>query len=161
MLTCPRCHTGLTGEEVDCPRCGVVLAKAAKVVTAVVKKPSEIIVTTGDLRQEYRVIEPVYAYVTDQDGMLTKVAKELGVSEPTDAGLARAFSDILLFGAANVTHARFPTAFRVCVALLRRACIKLDGDAVIWLRQDVDISSALTGNKNLFMQVYGTAVRFS
>lgn len=164
-MDCPKCgFSAKVGGLDSCPKCGAIYAKAAEAARLAasrpkVKTPAEIVVTTGeDLGRPYRVIGPVFTHVSTRGGMLDTMAKKYGISGPT-TGDAWDFVLGMVTAEVPAAHRVFPTAFAVCAEGLRRAAVSMNGDAVIALRQDIDITD-FTVSQNVFMQMYGTVVAF-
>lgn len=153
---CPKCGLHLPAPDRVCPKCGLIFAKFIPAA----RKPEEIIVTTGELQRPYDVIGPIMFQTTNRDRAMDAAAKQFGLKLDQDS----LEGSWMLVAGANVPVAYkvLPTAFAVCVEGLKRACLKVGGDAVVWMRQDTDIEPAgMTGSMQVFyMQVYGTAVKF-
>lgn len=52
---------------------------------------------------------------------------------------------------------KFKTAFYIAVEELKRQAVEMGGDAVVAMRQDIDIDS--NGFQYFYLQMYGTAVK--
>jgi len=63
--SCPNCGLRVVDPGgPSCPRCGVVFAKLA--TSRKLTKPSEIVVTTGDLHEDYTILGPVFFSVSNK-----------------------------------------------------------------------------------------------
>lgn len=152
--TCPKCGYEIADAAAqDCPRCGAVFAKVASGRRLV--KPSEIVVTTGDLKDDYRILGPVFFAVSNRGSQLQQLSAKHGVTSPArlqESGLLMG----LLLDEWPVGQQQFPVAFAIAVEEIRRQALRVGGDAVVWLRMDIDLDT--TGFQYFYMQVYGTAV---
>lgn len=136
---------------------------------AVIMKHSEfiqnMIVTTGDLKEDYTVIGPVY-FQTSNKGLFGSSLSELirkyedeietmkgkGIVSPSrlDWGF--------IYGEWSVGQNLFEKAFYVSTQELKKRAAILGADAIIGMRQDIDMDT--TGFQYFYLQMYGTAVRF-
>lgn len=125
---------------------------------------SEIIVTTGDLKQEYEIIGPVYFQVSNKglfSSALSKLVKEykdemekikkngIGTINESDWGF---IYGELSYGMQN----DFDKAFYIAVKELQKRAKVLGANAIIGMRQDIDIDS--NQFQFFYLQMYGTAV---
>ena len=128
-------------------------------------KKKDIIVTTCDLKREYRVIGPVYFQVSNKGifnnalyQLVDKYHREIirmrqqGVmsEQRTDWGF--------LYGEWSVGQNEFEKAFFVATEELKERARLLGADAIIGMRQDIDMDT--TGFQYFYLQMYGTAVKF-
>lgn len=127
----------------------------------------DIIVTTGDLKQEYEVIGPVY-FQTNNKGLLgssfgklqKKYREELdSLKQKNQVNSIRqrdwgAWYGEFSFGMAN----DFDKAFFIAVMELRKRAKALGADAIICMRQDLDLDTEHF--QAFYLQMYGTAVKF-
>lgn len=126
---------------------------------------NKIIVTTGDVKVDYEILGPVYFSVSNkglfgsQLGTLVKkykseieaLKKESLVSqEKIDWGV--------LYGEFSAGQNDFDKAFFIAVQELKIRASILKADAIISMRQDLDLDT--TGFQYFYMQMYGTAVKF-
>jgi len=126
---------------------------------------NKIIVTTGDLKNDYDVIGPVYFSVSNkglfgsQLGTLIKkykvdieaLKKEALMSpEKTDWGV--------LWGEFSAGQNDFDKAFYIAVQELKSRAAILNADAIVSMRQDIDLDT--NGFQYFYLQMYGTAVKF-
>lgn len=125
---------------------------------------SEIIVTTGDLKQDYEIIGPVYFQVSNKglfSSALSKLSKEykdemekikkngLALKNESDWGF---LYGELSYGMQN----DFDKAFYIAVKELQKRAKVLGANAIIGMRQDIDIDS--NQFQFFYLQMYGTAV---
>jgi hypothetical protein len=127
---------------------------------------NEIIVTTGDLKQEYEVIGPVYFQVSNKglfSSALSKLIKQYQneLEELKKSGLANKekmdwgfLYGEFSFGMQN----DFDKAFFISVKELQKRAEKIGADAIIGMRQDIDMDT--THFQFFYLQMYGTAVKF-
>jgi uncharacterized protein YbjQ (UPF0145 family) len=126
---------------------------------------NKIIVTTGDLKNDYNIIGPVYFSVSNkglfgsQLGTLIKKYKgniedlkknSLITPERADWGV--------LWGEFSAGQNDFDKAFYIAVQELKSRASILNADAIVSMRQDIDLDT--TGFQHFYLQMYGTAVKF-
>lgn len=127
---------------------------------------NSIIVTTGDLKNDYNIIGPVYFSVSNkglfgsQLGNLIKKYKteieslkkeSLITPERVDWGA--------LWGEFTAGQNDFDKAFFIAVQELKFRASLLKADAIVSMRQDIDLDT--TGFQYFYLQMYGTAVKFN
>lgn len=118
----------------------------------------EILTTTADLKQDYEVIGPVYYHISNNgfftsqlSKLLKKYEKSLEKTDDADENWRTAYGKFSL-GMDN----RFDKAYYVGVRELQERAADLGGDAIIGLKQSIQLDQTL----QLFhMQFYGTAVK--
>lgn len=153
---CPKCGFSVPAGADSCPKCGVVLAKVSTPQSRV--RATDVIVTTGDLRENYEILGPVFSHVTNKSGQLDELARKFGIEEKEKGpDLISTVAYAFLLGELPLGQQHFRRAFAVCIADLRAQVSRLGGDALVWLRQDLDLDT--TGFQYFYMQAYGTAVR--
>ena len=130
-----------------------------------VEKSPDIIVTTCDLKQEYEVIAPVYFQLSNKgvfsstfsklSGEYTEKLKKLAV----EGQMSKHKADWgWLYGEFSVGQNDFDKAFFIAVEELKKRAARMGADAVIGMRQDIDLdTNAFT---YFYLQMYGTAVKF-
>jgi len=126
---------------------------------------NKIIVTTGDFKNDYDVIGPVYFSVSNkglfgsQLGTLIKKYKgdiealkkeSLITPERADWGV--------LWGEFSAGQNDFDKAFYIAVQELKSRASILNADAIVSMRQDIDLDT--NGFQYFYLQMYGTAVKF-
>lgn len=125
----------------------------------------DILVTTGDLKQEYQILGPVYFQVSNKgifSSALSKLAKqyETEIAQMKKQGQmdeARADQGFL-YGEFSVGQSDFEKAFFVAVQELKKRAALVGADAIIGMRQDIDLDT--TAFQYFYLQMYGTAVKF-
>ena len=125
---------------------------------------SNVIVTTGDLKQEYEILGPVYFQVSNK-GLFGSTLKtlmkkyEAEIQQKKKAGImTENRSDWgFLYGEWSVGQRDFEKAFFVATEELKKRAEMVGADAVICMRQDVDIDT--NGFAFFYLQMYGTAVK--
>lgn len=128
---------------------------------------ADIIVTTGDLKENYEVIGPVYFQVNNRLqgfsgksklSILEDAYRSIAQSNREKNGLGIISALLLPVGEFGPGDNHFSTAFYIAVEELKKQAKKMGADAVVAMRQDIDIDS--NGFQYFYMQMYGTAVRF-
>lgn len=125
----------------------------------------DVIVTTGDLRTPYTVIGPVFFQVSNK-GLFSSTLSDLKFKYRDElAGIKRERGSSpkkadwgFLWGEWGVGQNDFDSAFYVAVMELKDRAKRMGADAVIGMRQDIDIDT--NGFSYFYLQMYGTAVRF-
>jgi hypothetical protein len=126
---------------------------------------NNIIVSTGDVKADYEILGPVYFSVSNkgflgsQLGTLIKkykseieVLKKTALLNPEKADWG------VLWGEFSAGQNDFDKAFYVAVQELKIRASILKADAIISMRQDIDIDT--NGFQYFYLQMYGTAVKF-
>ena len=126
---------------------------------------NKIIVTTVDLKTEYEVLGPVYFSLSNkglfgsQLGTLIKKYKSEIENLKKENALNPARADWgFLWGEFSAGQNDFDKAFYVSVQELKSIASMLNADAIIGLRQDIDLDT--NGFQYFYLQMYGTAVKF-
>jgi len=129
------------------------------------KNTNNIVVTTGDLKQDYEVIGPVYFQVSNKgifSSALSKLVKEYSdeiVRMKKQGTMSKDRADWgFLYGEWSVGQSDFEKAFFVAVEELKQRAAMVGADAVIAMRQDIDLDT--NGFQYFYLQMYGTAVKF-
>lgn len=125
----------------------------------------EIIVTTGDLKQDYEVICPIYFQVSNK-GILGSSLSRLTAEYRQKIQAMRQNGTMsapradwgFLYGEFSVGQNEFETAFFVATEEIKKRAKLVHADAVIGMRQDIDMDT--NGFQFFYLQMYGTAVRF-
>ena len=125
----------------------------------------DIIVTTGDLNKEYSIIGPIYFQVSNK-GILSNTLSELvkyykGEIDKLKKNEIIGLDKIdwsFLYGEWSVGQNDFDKAFYVSVQELKKRAKILNADAIICMRQDIDLDT--NGFQYFYLQMYGTAVKF-
>lgn len=125
---------------------------------------TNIIVTTGDLKQTYEILGPVYFQVSNKglfSSALSKLVKQYEVEiaqmkKQEQMGQARADWGFL-YGEFSVGQSDFEKAFFVAVQELKKRASLIGADAIISMRQDIDLDTNTF--QFFYLQMYGTAVK--
>ena len=125
----------------------------------------KIIVTTCDLKEDYEIIGPVYFQVSNK-GIFSSAYSELvrkysnKIAEMKRSGnLSKEKADWgFLYGEWSVGQNDFEKAFYIAVEELKKKAALLDADAIIGMRQDIDLDT--NGFSYFYLQMYGTAVKY-
>lgn len=127
---------------------------------------SEIIVTTGDLQRPYEVIGPVYFQISNK-GIFSSQLDRLKKQYKDNIEQMRRRGQVdtpqvdwgFIIGEWSVGQSDFELAFYIAVQELKKRAAMLDADAIIGMRQDIDLdTNAFTF---FYLQMYGTAVKFA
>ena len=126
----------------------------------------DVIVTTGDINRQYKVLGPVYFQISNKglfSNQLSKLKKQYKeelarlrkegqiVKEKADWGF--------LYGEWSAGQSDFDRAFYIAVEELKKRAAMLNADAIISMRQDIDLDT--THFQFFYLQMYGTAIKFS
>lgn len=129
----------------------------------------DIIVTTGDLRQDYEIIGPVYFQISNKpEGMAASTYiqfREFYQEEINDLKQSGEFQDAqsgdvdwgCVWGDYCLGESAFEFAFFVAVEEIKKRAAMLGGDAIVYMRQDIDLDREVL--QYFHLQMYGTAVR--
>ena len=128
-------------------------------------KNDTIIVTTGDLKSDYDIIGPVYFQVSNK-GIFSSALSKLTKHYSTEIAEAKKQGQVgtdrvdwgLLYGEFSVGQSDFEKAFFLAVQELKKRAALLEADAVIGMRQDVDLDT--NSFQFFYLQMYGTAVKY-
>ena len=129
------------------------------------KQRNEIIVTTGDLRRDYEVLGPVYFQISNK-GIFSSTLGTLKrqyfdeIQRMKDRGTMSAdrMDWGFLYGEWSVGQNDFEAAFYIATEEIKKRAIMVGADAVICMRQDIDLDT--NGFAFFYLQMYGTAVKF-
>jgi len=126
-----------------------------------------IIVSTGDIPYLYEIVGPIYFQVSNRGlfgskyGRLEKKYRDYFRQQRTDTNeyRGRGIDDLVLLtvGEWSMNGTQFEKAFYMGVEEMKASAAKLRADAIIHLRQDVDLDT--NGFQYFYLQMYGTAVR--
>ena len=125
----------------------------------------KIIVTTGDLDRPYEVLGPIYFQVSNKGllGSSLDRLKRLYIDEiqrmKTQGTMSHGQADWgFLYGEYSVGQNDFEAAFFIATEELKKRAKRVGADAVICMRQDIDMDT--NGFAHFYLQMYGTAVKF-
>ncbi len=126
---------------------------------------SNVLVTTGDINREYEILGPVYFQVSNKGvfgsalSSLVKKYKDQIASMKEQGTMSQERSDWgFLYGEWSVGQSDFEKAFFVATEELKKRGEMVGADAIICMRQDIDMDT--NGFAYFYLQMYGTAVRF-
>lgn len=128
------------------------------------QKVNAVIVTTGDLKEDYEIIGPVYFQVSNKglfsstlSDLVNKYSAEIEEMK-NHALMSERRSDWgFLWGEYSVGQNDFEKAFFVATQELKKRALMLGGDAVVSMRQDIDLD--INGFQYFYLQMYGTVVK--
>ena len=161
MRKCRFCHEDIQDASRVCEHCGKDLIPGRQ--TAPGESRPSIIVTTGDVRRDYDIMGPVYFQVSNKGifgSALSKLVRKHSdeIAAAKKQGQVGAFRPDwgFLYGEWSVGQSAFEQA-SPCVAVqeLKSRASMLGADAVIGMRQDIDLDT--TGFQFFYLQMYGTA----
>ena len=125
-----------------------------------------MIVTTGDLKQDYEIIGPIYFQLSNKGAFSSQLGKLIKQYKTEIEGMrkegqiGKAHLDWgPLYGQFSVGQTQFETAFFIAVQELKKRAELLGADAIICMRQDIDMDT--TGFQYFYLQMYGTAVKLN
>lgn len=127
----------------------------------------KITVSTTDIQQEYEILGPVYFQVSNKglfSSALSKLIKKhkAEITELKRIGLTDAHNKFdwgILYGEFSFGMENdFDKAFFVAVRELQMRAEKMGADAVIGMRQDIDMDT--NHFQYFYLQMYGTAIKF-
>lgn len=126
---------------------------------------NNIIVSTGDIKQDYEIIGPVYFSVSNKgifgSQLSTLIKKYKGEIETLKKNSMMNQTRVdwgALWGEFTAGQNDFDKAFFIAVQELKTRASILNADAIISMRQDIDMDT--NGFQYFYLQMYGTAVRF-
>lgn len=128
------------------------------------QKVNAVIVTTGDLKEDYEIIGPVFFQVSNK-GIFSSTLSELvnkysaEIEEMKNNALMseRRTDWGFLWGEYSVGQNDFEKAFFVATQELKKRALMLGGDAVVCMRQDIYLDT--NGFQYFYLQMYGTVVK--
>ncbi|MFI3174851.1 MAG: heavy metal-binding domain-containing protein [Bacillota bacterium] len=127
---------------------------------------SNIIVTTGDINIPYEVVGPVHFQVSNKgllgnalDSYVKKYTSQIEkIKQSEDASPEVLSSWSYVYGDWSVKQGNFEKAFYIATEELKKRAALLNADAVVCMRQDIDLNA--NESSYFYLQMYGTAVRF-
>ena len=129
------------------------------------EKIKKITVTTCDLKKDYEIIAPVYFQLSNKgvfSSTFSSLEKEYStkIKELKEQGaLSYEKADWgFLYGEWGVGQNEFDKAFFIAVEELKRRAARIGADAIIGMRQDIDLDT--TAFSYFYLQMYGTAVKY-
>lgn len=128
------------------------------------QKVNAVIVTTGDLKENYEIIGPVYFQVSNKglfsstlSDLVNKYSAEIEEMKNNALMSERRTDWGFLWGEYSVGQNDFEKAFFVATQELKKRALMLGGDAVVSMRQDIDLDT--NGFQYFYLQMYGTVVK--
>ena len=127
---------------------------------------ANVIVTTGDLHEKYEVLGPVYFQINNRPmgfsgksklSIKENEYKQIGQKNTEKSGVGLMSALFMPVGEFGPGDNKFRTAFYIAVEELKKQAEEMGGDAVVAMRQDIDIDS--NGFQYFYLQMYGTAVK--
>ena len=127
---------------------------------------ANIIVTTGDIKRDYEILGPVYFQVSNK-GIFSSTLSKLANQYANEIAAAKKQGQVgaakadwgFLYGEFSVGQSDFEKAFFVAVQELKKRAAILGADAIVGMRQDIDIDT--NAFQFFYLQMYGTAVRMT
>ena len=126
---------------------------------------SKVIVTTGDLKQDYEVLGPVYFQVSNKGlfgsalgNYVKKYQAEIQAMKRSGTMSQDRTDWRFLYGEWSVGQSDFEKAFFIATEELKKRGEMVGADAIIGMRQDIDMDT--NGFAYFYLQMYGTAVKF-
>lgn len=163
-MFCPQCGKQIPDDSVFCSNCGTNFNSAPTSARPAKRKDSDIIVTTGDLKQDYEILGPVYFQVSNKGifgSALSKLVQKYQAELQQMKAQGRMSQDRVdwgfLYGEWSVGQSDFEKAFFIATEELKKRAAMVGADAVIGMRQDIDMDT--NGFAYFYLQMYGTAVK--
>lgn len=125
------------------------------------RKAESIVVTTCDINRPYEILGPVYVQISDV-GWTSSFEKlqreyEQRLKNMENKGTSTKFS--WRDSSTWAWQTQFERAFFIAIEELKLRAAIMDADAVIGMMQDIDLDT--DEFTNFYLQMYGTAVKFS
>jgi Putative heavy-metal-binding len=161
MRKCRFCQKEIQASSVVCEHCGRELIPGRSQPNLKLSMP----VTTGDVKQDYEILGPVYFQVSNK-GLFSSALSKLIQQYEAEIADARKQGQVgerradwsFLYGEYSVGQSDFEKAFFVAVQELKKRAAMLGADAVVGMRQDIDLDTNTF--QFFYLQMYGTAVKF-
>lgn len=126
---------------------------------------SKVIVTTGDINKDYDILGPVYFQVSNKglfgsalSSLVKQYSAEIDAMKRSGAMSQERPDWGFLYGEWSVGQSDFEKAFFIATEELKKRAEMVGADAVICMRQDIDMDT--NGFAYFYLQMYGTAVKF-
>ena len=126
---------------------------------------SKVIVTTGDLKQDYEILGPVYFQVSNKGlfgsalgNYVKKYQAEIQAMKRSGTMSQDRADWGFLYGEWSVGQSDFEKAFFIATEELKKRGEMVGADAIICMRQDIDMDT--NGFAYFYLQMYGMAVKF-
>jgi len=127
---------------------------------------NKIIISTGDLNQDYEIIGPVYFQINNRpEGFESSTfsdykdiyAKEIDQLKSSGEPMDQSTTWKYVFGKYCLGESNFEIAFFIAVEELKKRAAMLGADGIIFMRQDIDLDRE--AYQYFYLQMYGTAVK--
>lgn len=122
-----------------------------------------IVVTTADLKCDYEIIGPVFFQVSnkgflsdDLSDLFYKYSEQIA-NEKEDISKEKTAWEAL-YGEWSLEQSDYERAFFVAVEELKLRAAMLGADAIVGMKQDIDLETS--GFRYFYLQMYGTAVKY-
>ena len=161
MRKCRFCQKEIQASSVVCEHCGRELIPGRSQPNLKLSMP----VTTGDVKHDYEILGPVYFQVSNK-GLFSNALSNLTKQYEAEIADAKKQGQVgerradwgFLYGEFSVGQSDFEKAFFVAVQELKKRAAMLGADAVVGMRQDIDLDTNTF--QFFYLQMYGTAVKF-
>lgn len=166
-MFCEKCGAEVSSEEKFCNKCGnpVCTSPTVNNTNRSFSETTNIIVTTGDLKQDYDILGPVYFQVSNKGLFSSQLDfyKKMYIEEIQEMKRKGTMSLErpdwgFLYGEWSVGQSNFEAAFFIATEELKKRAKMVGADAIICMRQDIDMDT--NGFAFFYLQMYGTAVKF-
>lgn len=125
------------------------------------KRAEHIVVTTCDINRSYEILGPVYVQISNVGwtSSFDKLEKEYQQRLENMEGKGTATKFSWRDSSTWAWQTKFERAFFIATEEIKLRASVMDADAVIGMRQDIDLDT--DGSLHFYLQMYGTAVKFS
>lgn len=124
----------------------------------------QMIVTTGELKENYEIVGPIYFSVSNKglfgsqlSTLIKKYKAQIEDLKKSSQITGERADWGFLYGEFSAGQSDFDKAFFIAVEELKIRAKLLQANAIICLRQDIDLDT--NGFQHFYLQMYGTAVR--
>lgn len=128
------------------------------------KLAKKVIVTTGDIRQDYEIIGPIFYQISNKgffssklSNLMKKYDDEIKELEQNQNSVVGEIAMRLLIGEFSVGESEFEKAFFISTEELKRKVLAIGGNGIVHMRMDIDLDTE--GFAYFYLQMYGTAVK--
>lgn len=143
--------------------CKLSIEQQEEIKENIINSMSKMNVSTADSTIPYEIVGPVY-YQINNRGLLSnevilKIHEYADYFEDLNNMLSNGKNDFgWLYGNYSVGENYFDRAFYIAVEELKKRAVLLGADAIICMRQDIDIETER--QNNFYLQMYGTAIKY-
>ena len=119
-----------------------------------------VIVTTGDIRQDYEIIRPVFFYLSHSKAMslFKKYSEECKEIEEQLISFGYIKKEVANYDLAIIGDFILEKYFFIAVEEWKRVALSVGGNAIICMRYDFDLTD-INDYKEGVLRMYGTAVK--